>query len=833
MPAPKKKAPAKKRTSSPKPAASGKPIRRDLGALALLLLSVFAFLAMSKVDAIVINLLRDGTSALIGHGLYLLPFAMLAGSGLLLFHRGRPVAARVTAVLLQPLLIGSFLHVITYDAEQYASGWSFFGQLITEGTARESGGLLAGTLGFLLSKGLSSVGAGIVLSVLIIALLLIAFQTSVVSLIDGIRTWLRNRERYEPEPLPERPEREERPPKIDKASLRDTARRAKRGDVDVPLYLTDEQKADKPPAEVALKGRGTKTPAEALLEQPAPVPLPQVFAFDDVTTYISPETGEVVSGPGEDNPPWEDKEQGKWFPDNGAPRPAEAAVATAAPPQATAPAVLNSQFSIHNSYVSPPLELLSPPKPIRETEINEDLRMGAARLVEVLESFGQGAQIINITRGPSVTRYELELESGQKLNRLTALSTDIALAMGTESVNISPIPNKMSVVGVEVPNRVTSMVTLREVMESAAFQNAPSPTAFSIGRDIGGRDIVADIAKMPHLLVAGSTGAGKSVCVNALIVSLLYKASPDDLKLILIDPKKVEFPPYNGIPHLLVPVITDAAKAAGTLEWAVLEMEKRYAALSDCGKRDIDGYNAAYRNDPEHPRMSRIVIIVDEMADLLMESKKEKNTENFIVRIAQKARACGIHLVLATQRPDAKVITGLIKANVPSRIALKVAGAVNSRIVLDRPGAEKLIGHGDMLFAPAGTNTPMRVQGCYIDERDIHKIVAHIKKNAEASYAEDVMEQIDRNQMRGEGIPVIGGAEPEEEYDSMLPAAIEVILDSGQGSVSFLQRRLKLGYARAARLMDLMEQRGIVGPFEGSKPRKVLVTREQWESMER
>ncbi|MCL2030052.1 MAG: DNA translocase FtsK, partial [Oscillospiraceae bacterium] len=341
-----------------------------------------------------------------------------------------------------------------------------------------------------------------------------------------------------------------------------------------------------------------------------------------------------------------------------------------------------------------------------------------------------------------------------------------------------------------------------------------------------------DIAKMPHLLVAGSTGAGKSVCVNALIVSLLYKASPEELKLILIDPKKVEFPPYNGIPHLLVPVITDAAKAAGTLEWAVLEMEKRYALLSAGGKRDIEGYNAACRDNPDQPRMNRIVIIVDEMADLLMESKKEKNTEHFIVRIAQKARACGIHLVLATQRPDAKVITGLIKANVPSRIALKVAGAVNSRIVLDRPGAERLIGHGDMLFAPAGVGNPVRIQGCYVDERDIQKIVTHIRKHAEASYAEDVMEQIDRNQMRAGGIPAADDPEAEEDLDPMLPAAIEVILDSGQGSVSFLQRRLKLGYARAARLMDLMEQRGIVGPFEGSKPRKVLVTREQWDAMD-
>lgn len=819
--------PAQKRKRKTSKSAAPKPLRREIGSLIAFLTAVFLFLVLGGVDAVVINFLRSCVGLLIGRGLVLLPFALLGAAVILLFHRGRPVASRVTALLLSPVLFGSLMHLFSFQ-DELPEGWAFWGELAAQGRALNGGGVLSGGLAVLLKAGLSRVGAAIVLMVVLIALLLIAFQYSIVRLVDDIRERLRSRAPYEPEPEPApRPQRV-RDPKLEPPSK--PVRKPKKSDIDVPLYLTDDQMKDEPAAAQAgiLRERAVKTPAEALLEPPKPVELPQVFAFGK-PTFISPDTGEIIDGPDkpssppaaplvqDDTPPWEAD----------APLPANVVPLPVAPAPSPTPLAGNS-----GSYRTPPMDLLSPPKPIRETEINEDLRMGAARLVEVLESFGLGVQIINITRGPSVTRYELEMESGLKLAKLTGLSTDIALAMGSESVNISPIPNKMSVVGVEVPNRVTSMVTLREVMESQEFQASRSPTTFAVGRDIGGRNIVGDIAKMPHLLVAGSTGAGKSVCVNALIVSLLYKASPEDLKLILIDPKKVEFPPYNGVPHLFVPVITDAAKAAGTLEWAVMEMEKRYATLADCGKRDIDGYNAVFENanDPDHPKMSRIVIIVDEMADLIMESKKERNMENFIVRIAQKARACGIHLVLATQRPDAKVITGLIKANVPSRIALKVAGAVNSRIVLDRPGAEKLIGHGDMLFAPAGVNNPARVQGCYVDERDIHKIVAFIKENSTPSYSEEIMNEIDRHQAKAEGVPMDAN-DASDDHDPMLPAAIEVILDSGQGSVSFLQRRLKLGYARAARLMDMMEERGIVGPFEGSKPRKILVTREQWENM--
>ncbi|MDR1736694.1 MAG: DNA translocase FtsK [Oscillospiraceae bacterium] len=824
MPATRKKttkAPPKKPTpaKSSRTAAPVKPIRREIGALAAFLLFIFTFLVILGVKAVVLDFLGDVTKSLIGSGVYVLPFALLAASLMLAFHRGRPVAARVAVLMTAPIFIGALVHLFS-STVNYPKGWAFFDAVIKSGQELTGGGLLSGSFAFILKAGLSQIGAVIVVFVLLVGALMIAFQYSIVRLADDFRS----RPRKEYEPLPEPAPRPSRPAKADPAPTPPVKeKRAKKSDIDVPLFLTDEQLAQgaaqpetprdplAPKPGFSIGTQNVRSPADALLENPVPMPLPQVFAFDEVE-YIHPETGELMDAPSASAPrakadkaPWE----------SDPPQP----VITAPPPE-----------SAEAVYRFPPLGLLSPPKPFRETDGSDEVRMGAARLVEVIESFGLGVQIMNVTRGPSVTRYELEMESGQKLARLTGLATDIALAMGAESVNISPVPNKMSVVGVEVPNRVTSMVTLREVMESREFQDAKSPTTFAIGRDIGGRNIVADIVKMTHLLVAGSTGAGKSVCVNSLIVSLLYKASPDDLKLILIDPKKVEFPPYNGIPHLYVPVITDSSKAAAALEWAVTEMERRYAVLADSLKRDIDGYNEAYPNDPEHPKMCRIVIIVDEMADLIMESKKERNMENCIVRIAQKARACGIHLVLATQRPDAKVITGLIKANVPSRIALKVAGAINSRIVLDRPGAEKLIGHGDMLFAPVGSNVPARVQGCYVDERDINKIVEFLRQSSgEAAYATDVMEQIDRNQAAGMNQEGSRAGAESDEADPMLPAAIEVILDSGQGSVSFLQRRLKLGYARAARLMDLMEERGIVGPFEGSKPRKVLLTREQWE----
>ena len=485
------------------------------------------------------------------------------------------------------------------------------------------------------------------------------------------------------------------------------------------------------------------------------------------------------------------------------------------------------------AYVFPPVELLHD---VNTTSIDgtDEMRANADRLNATLRSFSIDAEIINVTRGPSVTRYELRLREGVKLSKVTSLADDIALNLGASGIRISAIPDKISVVGIEVPNKLVSTVYIREVIDSPEFVNHKSKTAFAIGKDIGGNCIVGNIAKLPHMLIAGTTGSGKSVCMNSLIISLLYKAKPDEVRLIMVDPKMVELGVYNGIPHLLIPVVTDPKKAAGALQWSVNEMMRRYRIMADAGVRDLESYNKAAENSDELTPMEQIVIVIDELADLMLVAAKE--VEESICRVAQMGRAAGMHLVIATQRPSADVITGLMKANIPSRIAFAVASAMESRIILDTTGAEKLVGKGDMLYAPLGQGKPMRVQGCYISDEEVQSVVDHIKQGAVANYSGEVMDQIDRNASQSGKNNTAASSdsafEEESESDELLPAAVDVILETGQASVSMLQRRLKLGYARAARIVDEMEERGYVGPFEGSKPRQLLITKEQWAAIQ-
>ena len=483
-------------------------------------------------------------------------------------------------------------------------------------------------------------------------------------------------------------------------------------------------------------------------------------------------------------------------------------------------------------YVYPPIGLLG----LRAQNLVDatgEMRENTKRLADTLKSFGIEPHIVDVIRGPSVTRYELELDKGVKLSKVTNLSDDIALALGAMGVRISAIPDKISVVGIEVPNKVVNTVFAREVIDSAAFRNSKSKISFAVGKDIAGNCIVCDIGKLPHMLIAGTTGSGKSVCMNTLIVSLLYKARPDEVRLIMVDPKMVELGVYNGIPHLLIPVVTDPKKAAGALQWAVTEMMRRYRLMADQGVRDLDSYNKTVRSDPDKKPMEQLVVVIDELADLMLVAAKE--VEESICRIAQMGRASGIHLVIATQRPSADVITGLMKANIPSRIAFAVSSAMESRIILDTQGAEKLVGKGDMLFAPLGQGKPKRVQGCFISDEEVQNVVAAVKQQGESAYSQEVMEQIEkRAEQGGKGgaSESASGAANASDGDELLPAAVEVILETGQASVSMLQRRLKLGYARAARIVDEMEERGIVGPFEGAKPRQLLITKEQWEQMQ-
>jgi len=497
--------------------------------------------------------------------------------------------------------------------------------------------------------------------------------------------------------------------------------------------------------------------------------------------------------------------------------------------QQVAAEIEQNQASEQPAYRFPPIDLLK--RPMRNSaDGTEEMRENSHRLNETLASFNIDAHIINVTRGPSVTRYEVELDRGVRLNKLTGCADDIALSLGASGVRIAAVPGKISVVGIEVPNRTVTTVSLRDVLDSSEFSSSKSKCSIGLGKSIDGNCVVGNIAKMPHLLIAGTTGSGKSVCMNSIIISLLYKAAPEDVKLIMVDPKMVELGIYNGIPHLLIPVVTDPKKAAGSLQWAVTEMLRRYKMMSDLGVRDLESYNSIVTAEEGGQKLPSVVIIIDELADLMMVAAKE--VEDSICRIAQMGRAAGMHLIIATQRPSANVITGLMKANIPSRIAFSVASAMESRIILDTMGAEKLVGKGDMLYAPIGSGKPLRVQGCFVTDSEVEAVAGYVKENSVADYNQDVLKEIEKQAAQTGKKSASTDPDPTQEEldgDEMLPAAVDVILETGQASVSMLQRRLKLGYARAARIVDEMEEKGIVGPFQGSKPRAILITKEQWE----
>ena len=447
---------------------------------------------------------------------------------------------------------------------------------------------------------------------------------------------------------------------------------------------------------------------------------------------------------------------------------------------------------------------------------------GAKKLEETLNSFGVSAKVINVTRGPTVTRYELQPSAGVKVSRIVNLSDDIALNLAAPAIRIeAPIPGKAAI-GIEVPNKEVNMVLVRDVIESQEFMQQPSKLSFAVGKDVSGETIIADIGKMPHLLIAGATGSGKSVCINSLIVSLLYKAAPDEVKLLMIDPKVVELGVYNGIPHLLIPVVTEPKKAAGALNWAVQEMVNRYKLFADKAVRDLKGYNELMKKTGEQPALPQIVIIIDELADLMMVAPND--VEDAICRLAQMARAAGMHLVIATQRPSVDVITGVIKANIPSRISFAVSSQIDSRTILDMAGAEKLLGRGDMLMHPVGRAKPVRVQGANITDAEVEKVVEYVKAQGSVLYDDTIIEEINSESNSADN--------DSGDNDELLPKAIELVVEAGQASVSLIQRKFKVGYARAARIVDQMEARGIVGGFEGSKPRQILISRMQWQEMQ-
>ena len=874
-----RKKPAKKQAA---------PIRREVGACVCLVLALLTVLCCFRIDAAILNLLGSVFRGLIGAGFYILPFSFVMSFLILILHDGRPVALRVTCTFLTAALVGSLVQLVggSFDAPE---GWEVVTALWDGGISGTAGGVLSGGLASLLAALISRIGAVIVVIVGMLLSLITSLNMTVASIVTAIKN--RPRAEYaEPQrehkdtaqaivdtvathhiehvqraeqrrasrmsefdlPVDDPPLPEETPKKSAKRSapmrpdvfVENSRRQAK----PFAAPAQEPEAAEAPTAQAepevhtdyksqfdALIADQPEPPAKAAEPEPEeePAPIPNVIPMTQprqmppliIDHFDAPKPEpQPAPAPEEPLPPLQVPEQ-----------PEKLKKADVQLEAAQIAQQITQQEPAKPEYQFPPVDLLKAGSG-QAHDGTEEMRQNAERLSDTLQSFGIEAHIINVTRGPSVTRYELELQRGVKLSKVTNLADDIALALGASGVRIAAIPDKISVVGIEVPNRIVSVVMAREVIDSPEFAKHKSKVSFAVGKDIGGNRIIGDIGKLPHLLIAGTTGSGKSVCMNSLIISLLYKAKPEEVKLIMIDPKMVELGIYNGIPHLLIPVVTDPKKAAGSLQWAVTEMMRRYRMMADAGVRDLESYNkqALMSADDELEPMPQIVVVIDELADLMLVAAKE--VEESICRIAQMGRASGIHLVIATQRPSADVITGLMKANIPSRIAFAVASAMESRIILDTAGAEKLVGKGDMLYAPLGEGKPKRVQGCFITDNEVQDVVTFIKDSSEAEYSDSVMAEIDKKAAESgkSGSGSSGGTAAETESsdgDEMLPAAVDVILETGQASVSMLQRRLKLGYARAARIMDEMEERGIVGPFEGSKPRQLLITREQWQAI--
>ena len=816
-----------------------KPIRREVWGGVLCLLTLCLAVSYFGVEAIFIDWLAMLVKGLFGYGYYLMAPAML-GSALILFcHHGKPVRLRVTCAMLIPLFAGALAHMVACKLE-FASGVGILKVLWSSGLAMTSGGVLSGALAVGSVAVFSRVASLILFTAILVVLLMVALRLTLGAIIEKNRS----RPQYEEEPEEERPARKGgKAPEgkgVRLTPIESQPRRRTEEKVQIDFPLDDEPLAARPakptPAIPAgeekkkgllggffrPKAESQKTPDQVLTEESAP-------QRESATVPAPTPAPAPVPAPAPAAPP-----AAAAIPAEPAPkRERQSAAAEVENAAAAVTQEIEERKAAEDVYQFPPITLLNENPGGNVAEAGAELRNNSRRLSETLTSFGVDATAGDVVHGPSVTRYEFVLDQGVKLSKITNLADDIALALGATGVRIAPIPEKISVVGIEVPNKQVTSVLIRDVLETRDFTENPSKVAFALGKDISGKCIIGNIAKLPHVLIAGTTGSGKSVCTNSLIVSLLYKSSPEDVRFIMVDPKMVELAPYNGIPHLLIPVVTDPKKAAGALQWAVFEMMKRYKLFSEHNVKDLAGYNALAKTTDELEHLPSVVVVIDELADLMLVAAKE--VEESICRVAQMGRAAGVHLVIATQRPSSDVITGLMKANIPSRIAFAVASSLESRIILDNSGAEKLIGKGDMLYAPLGIGKPIRVQGCFISPEEIERVVDYVKSTGEADYSDEVMRKIEESvQEKDKGGKSAAPAPQDEdsgEADELFPAAVDVVLELGQASVSMLQRRLKLGYSRAARLVDQMEEKGIVGPFEGSKPRALLITKEQWQEM--
>ena len=808
----------------------GSTAKRGIGGAVCLCLSLFSFIGYFEVEGWLITYFFGFIKGMIGWGYYILPPALLVCVCTLFFSKGKPVAFRVVSSLLAPLFLGSIFHIFSAAADIEFSK-SVITELYKSGADLVGGGVLSGLLAMGLKSAVSIYGAA---PVFVIGFLFFA-SSSVGLTVPKLIKYYRNRRDYEPLPEPAPISGKAIPVSTAQTSMKVSPPDGKKNlrAIDIPLddasshnenYVEEKvgffntkprvktpdqvlSQGSEKPSLFGLKGQKHTMPTQDV----KPLSVAEAAAVAGISQISSENAGSGTGASAAIKKLTHDEVE------------AETEEITK-----TIEKTLEESAEV---YRFPSVSMLTTASR-SNVDGREEVTLNRERLESTIRSFGVNGTITGITRGPTVTRYDLELEQGVKLAKLTNLAGDLALSLGVTSVRIAPIPDKISTVGIEVPNKLISMVYLHDIIDSPAFKAAQSKLSFAIGEDISGNAIVGNIAKLPHLLIAGTTGSGKSVCMNSLILSLLYKSTPDEVRLIMIDPKMVELGVYNGIPHLFVPVVTDPKKAAGALQWAVVEMLKRYRLFSETGVRDLMGYNAHQKTNFGQT-LPRVVIVIDELADLMLVASKE--VEESVCRVAQMGRAAGMHLVIATQRPSADVITGLMKANIPSRIAFAVSSAMESRIILDTSGAEKLIGAGDMLYSPLGVGKPVRIQGAFVSDEERERVISFVKEGAQVVYSEDILAQIEK--AAEDKTPATESEKQDttdagSDYDEMLPQAVDVIFETKQASVSMLQRRLKLGYARAARIVDQMEEIGVVGPFEGSKPRQVLITKQQWQEMQ-
>ncbi len=837
-----------------------RPMNREIGAVVLLFVGLISVIAYFPVDGWLVGAVRKLFFGVSGWGFYLWPVCLLWGAYILGFHKGRPVTARLICVMCLPLVFGAFIHALLFaQGNVFSVGvmsgfnklWRY-GQDVTE----HCGGVISGAAGLALRTSIGLVGSFVVLVVAFLLLLLRGLDLSVTDILDRYQN--RPRPEYEPEPeedfdddllIPEEdylfpvsgdkryrviepppevmpmPQKAPEPARKEhKRSFYDQSKENAKDQLFADFDVDPEALAK---VNAALDAKNGKRPAA----EPAPV--------QTARTAKGKKTEKKTAGPTEDVKPLTVEEaadiagveihSADMDSAAGPQTPRKLKIDKDAEAEAVAKEIEEGAAEDKPEYIYPPVDLLNASGDEGYGDGGDSDEM-EQQLESAVRSFGVGASVVGAVHGPTITRYELKLEQGVKLNKITNLAGDIALSLGVKSVRIAPVPDKISTVGVEVPNKSVRTVWLGDLVDSPVFRESKNKLTVALGKDIGGNVVISNIAKLPHLLIAGTTGSGKSVCVNSMILSLLYKSTPDEVRMIMIDPKMVEFVVYNGMPHLYVPVVTDAKKAAGALQWAVVEMLKRYRLFSETGVRELSGYNAVMKERGEQT-LPQVVIFIDELADLMMVASKE--VEEAICRVAQMGRAAGMHLVIATQSPRADVITGLMKANIPSRIALSVSGPLESRIILDQQGAEKLLGNGDMLYSPIGSK-PVRLQGAFVTDEEREEIINFVKKEAEAEYSDEILAEIEKAaaDKDAKNAPAEEESSGKSDYDELLPQAVDVIFETKQASVSMLQRRLKLGYSRAARLIDQLEEVGVVGPYEGSKPRQIVITKQQWQEMQ-